>query len=346
MAHANLDTTLKGTLQGEKTRILGRSVEVVLLGTQRSHHCVEDSELQGSQGTDHDASCAQALGAQLHDTGLLGDVHHARGDGAIATSACLVHLGEEGVRRVGDDGGDDTGNDTRAQRDTGVGDCTALRRRAAHAVVDGLGDTTLHGELSHRVRNLLEEDGSEARVEAAHNTFLLDEPGGDTRQAGGVGGVRDRSDAAGLQGAQEDICNELGTGRSSQVDGSSAVPGLLLAHGLHGLDLEELDTAELEPTLDEVADSGGTQTSGKGSDTLLGNDSPEATNHAGVVLDRVQLDSSLHDIDGADGAMGEAAADATCQCGLGVVGEVELGEVGGRHGGKGRGHHSAARKNT
>ena len=57
-----------------------------------------------------------------------------------------------------------------------------------------------------------------------------------------------QSDAGGLQGAQEDISDELGHGGRCQVDGSLVVPGLLVTKVLCELNLEEFDTSELEPT--------------------------------------------------------------------------------------------------
>merc|ERR1712061_95606 len=65
-------------------------VEMELLGAQGPHDRVEDTELQRREGTDHNTARAQALRAQLDDARLLGDVHHARRDGAISTSARLV----------------------------------------------------------------------------------------------------------------------------------------------------------------------------------------------------------------------------------------------------------------
>merc|ERR1712037_353479 len=62
-----------------------RLVEGELLRAQGPHHGVEDTELQRRQGTDHDATGPQALRAQLHDARLLGDVHHALRDRAVAT---------------------------------------------------------------------------------------------------------------------------------------------------------------------------------------------------------------------------------------------------------------------
>merc|ERR1712194_116152 len=82
-----------------------RHVEVELLDAERAHNAVEDAELQGRQGSDHDAPCPEALRAKLANTCLLGDVHHALRDGAVATRTSLVDLGEQRVRGMRDDGG-------------------------------------------------------------------------------------------------------------------------------------------------------------------------------------------------------------------------------------------------
>jgi len=59
----------------------------------------------------------------------------------------------------------------------------------------------------------------------------------------------DEADAAGLVGAEEDVGDELGHGGGGEVDGRLVVPGGLVADGLGDVDLEKLDTTELEPAL-------------------------------------------------------------------------------------------------
>jgi hypothetical protein len=50
--------------------VVGRVVEVELGRAGRVHHDVEEAELAGGEGADHDAPRAQALRAQRHDAGL------------------------------------------------------------------------------------------------------------------------------------------------------------------------------------------------------------------------------------------------------------------------------------
>lgn len=68
----------------------------------------------------------------------------------------------------------------------------------------------------------------------------------------GEGGVRDGLDTDGLEGAQEQVSNELSHSRGGEVDGGSVLPGLPLSELLGEVHLEELDSSELEPSLHEV----------------------------------------------------------------------------------------------
>ena len=61
-----------------------------------------------------------------------------------------------------------------------------------------------------------------------------------------------QADARGLERAEEDVGDELGHGGGAEVDIGAVVPRTLLAHPGREVDLEELDAAELEPTLDNA----------------------------------------------------------------------------------------------
>lgn len=228
--------------------LLPGGVEVELLGAGEIHDKVEEEELAGSESADHHATGAEADGAELDEADLLGDVHQTGGDAAGAASARLVHLGEESVSGVGDDGGGNTGNHTGAEGDGELGGSGELGSGLARRGREDLRSASLHGELGHGVGHLLEQDGAEARVEATHEALLLDELGSGGGEVGGEGGLGDEADAGGLEGAEEHVRDELGSRGSAEVDGVSVVPGLLLAEALGHLDLEELHTSELEPT--------------------------------------------------------------------------------------------------
>jgi hypothetical protein len=135
---------------------------------------------------------------------------------------------------------------------------------------------------------LLEQDGSETRVEGT-NTLSLEDLAEAANQAIGKGGLRDETDTGSLEGAEGDIREELGAGSRGEVDGSAVVGGGLVTDQVNGLLLEQLVSSELESTLEEVTSSGGTETGPDSAGTLIGDDFPEATDQAVVVCDRVEL---------------------------------------------------------
>ncbi len=219
-----------------------------LLSASQVHDHVEQQELTGGQGADHDATGAQAHGAQLGEADLLGDVDQTRGDGSGSSGAGLVDLRQQGVGRVGDDGGAHSGNHTGSQRHTQLGSTDQLGLGLAHGGGHAVGGLALDGELGHGVGHLLEQDGSEAGVESLEETIGGEQLGGTIEQTTGEGGLRHEADAGGLQRAEEDIGDGLGHGGRGQVDGGLVVPGLLVTQVLGELDFEELNTSELEPT--------------------------------------------------------------------------------------------------
>ena len=148
-------------------------MEVEFAGAKGIHDGVEDTELSGGEGTDHDATGEKADGAKVDEASLAGNSHETGHHGALSAGSLLVDLGEEGVGGVGDDGRGNTGNDTRGEGDTDVGSRGKLRGALAHGTVDGIGGGALDGELGHGVGDLLAEDGDKAGVEAA-NTLRLE----------------------------------------------------------------------------------------------------------------------------------------------------------------------------
>ena len=308
--------------------LLGGVVEVELAGTGGVHDDIEDTELSGGEGTDHDATGTEAGEAQLLHAGLLGEVAEAGEDTSGSSGGgALVDHGEEGVGGVGDDGGGNSGGASGGEADGGLGGLGGGINVDVGSGVDVLGGLTLDGELGHGVGDLLEEDGAEAAVESFEDTVVLDDLGEGGHEAGGVGGVGDEADTGGLEGTEEDVGDELGHGGGEQVDGSAVLPSLLLAEVLGEVDLEELNTSELEPALDEVSDGGGAKSGGEGTSALLGDDLAEGAGHTHVVLDGVELHAGLDDVKGAHGGVGDAAADASSKGTLGVVSGVVLGEV-------------------
>ena len=91
-------------------------MEVELGGSEGSHDGVEDTELPGGEGSDHDATGEEPVGAELDHADLSCDASEAGEDGSLSSGSGLVDHGEEGVSRVGDDGGRDSGNHTYDER--------------------------------------------------------------------------------------------------------------------------------------------------------------------------------------------------------------------------------------
>mmetsp|Transcript_18283 Transcript_18283/g.56712 ORF Transcript_18283/g.56712 Transcript_18283/m.56712 type:complete len:378 (-) Transcript_18283:16-1149(-) len=301
--------------------VLGVGVgEVELRGTGGGHHDVKDGELTGREGADHDATGAEAGEAELLEARLLGEVDEARGDGARAAGGRrLVDHRQQGVGRVRDDGGGNTGDGARRQRDGHLGRLGGGLHVGARGGGNGLGGLALDGELGHGVRDLLEQNRAEAGVEALEHAVVLDDLRDRGDEARRELRVRHEADAGGLERAQEDVGDELGARRGHEVDHGAVVPRLLVAEVRRHVDLEELNTAELEPALDEVADGGRAEARGEAGHALLGDDGAEARDHTLVVLLRLELDAGLDDVDGAHGTVGHRAADAAGEGTLDVV---------------------------
>jgi len=77
-------------------------------------------------------------------------------------------------------------------------------------------------------------------------------------------------------------------------------------------------------TLDEVADSGRTQTRGQRTSAFGSYDLAEAANKPGVVLHGVQLDACLYDINWAHATVCDRAAQTTSKGAIEVVAEAVL----------------------
>lgn len=261
-------------------------------GTKSLLDVVVDGELEGGEGTDHDNTGTQAQEETL-DTELTSHGEETRHDGSRAGG--LVDLGEEGIGGLRDDGSSNTSNETRGQVDGGQGGAREVLLGASR-FKDGLGGTLEDDELGHGVGDLLEQDGTESRVESAHDTVLLQDTSKARDKAGSEGGLRDETNTGGLERAESDIGEELcNTGRS-QVDGSAVVDSVLLANSLNEGLLPELVTSKLEGTLQEVTGEGGAESGHESASTLSLDDLTERGNHTLVVDSGLELDASLDDI--------------------------------------------------
>ncbi len=303
-------------------------VEVELLCTRGCHDGVEDGELTGSQRTNHDATCAQTCQAKLLESHFSGQVHQAGHDASRSTGSLgLVDQGQQGIGGVGDDGGGYTGNGTGGKGHGHLGGSTGFLQVDAGGGAQDILGFPLHGELSHGVRYLFEQDWSETGVEAFQSAIMLQNFWERRQQTAGELWVGDQANTGGFQGAQENVSNKLGAGGGKEVDPGFVVPGGLVSIHLGLVDFEELNASELEPTLDKVPNGGGAQTGGQPTDTFFGNYLFETAHHPFVVFDRIQLDTGLDNINWAKGTVGYTTAYTTGNGTFDVVRRAVLAEV-------------------
>lgn len=266
-----------------------------------------DGELEGSEGTDHEETGTDT-GVGSLKTELLGDLDETGSSALARGTRGLVDLGQHGVGRLGDNGGSETSNQTRSQVGNGLGG--GGEGLLGEGVEDGLGDLLEDDELGHGVRNLLEQDGTEARVEST-NTLVLHDLGETTKETVGELGLRDETDTGGLERAEGNVGEELGDTRGTEVDGLTVLRGGLDTEVVNGLLLPELVSTELEGTLDGVTGNGGAETGEEGTSTLVLDDLAEGVDHTLVVDLGVKLDTGLDDIDGGKGTVGDGTAEGT-----------------------------------
>jgi len=139
--------------------------------------------------------------------------------------------------------------------------------------------------------------------------------------------VRDLANAGRFQWAQKNICDELSAPRRTKVDSIAIVPGLLVTELLSKVDLEELEAAKLEPSLDQVAQGGGAKTACQCTHALGCNHLTKTTKQTFVVSDRIELNACLHDIHWTQTSMRNGAAKSSTKGTIEVVCGVVLGPV-------------------
>eukprot|EP00756_Hemistasia_phaeocysticola_P020701 Hpha_TRINITY_DN15734_c2_g3::TRINITY_DN15734_c2_g3_i2::g.40396::m.40396 len=286
-------------------------VEVELLGTDQTHHGVEDTELTSRQGTDHHATRGQAHRAQVQETDLAHDVAQTLEHTAVAARALLVDLGQQGVRRVRDDRSHHARNHTRLQRDDDVLVRGQSLRRRAPRFVDHLRSLALDRELRHRVRDLLAQDRDEPAVESTDQPRLGLHLLRARKHARGVVRLGHQTDTARLVRAQENVRNKLRNGGRRQVDLVAVLPRRLLAQLTTELDLEVLNTAELEPALHKVTLRRRPQTRQQTTSALGRDHAPRTADQTITVRLRVQLDPGLHNVHRHNTTVRDRAAQTT-----------------------------------
>ena len=286
-------------------------VRIIRGSTYRSQSLFEiaiDGKLTSRQRTHHkQTSTKTAEGAT--ETKLLGNAKESAGRALTWSTLGLVNFGEHGVGGLGNDGSCKTGNQTGTKVDG------SLHARAGlllvkHVLVGKFGDLLVNDEFGHGVGDLLEEDGTKARVEGT-DALLAGDLGKARNKAGSEGGLGHQANAGGLERTKGNVSEELGGGRRHAVNGDAVVPGIVVADGVDGLLLEELVTAKLEGALQKVAGKGRAKAGQEGTGAFIPNDLADASDEAAVVGDGVELDARLDDINGRQGAVGDGAADGT-----------------------------------
>eukprot|EP01137_Pigoraptor_chileana_P017996 Opistho-2@76835 len=292
-------------------------------GTENALDVTVDGELAGGEGADHDNPRTETE-VETAEPKLLGKAKEARNN-ASAAALLLVDLREQRVGGLRDDGRRNSRNETAAKVDGHDHAVAQLLLGRRDRSVDGLRGALVHDELGHRVGDLLEENGEEARVEAADHALLTCEAGEAANESVGEGRLRHKANARGLQRAQRNVCEKLGNRRRCKVHGSAVVRRKLHAKVVNRRLLPELVASELEGSLEEVSGKGWADTGKKSTGTLLGDNLLEAIDHALVVDCGLELDAGLDDVDGSEGTVCDGAADGT---GKGEAG-VEVNSLGG-----------------
>ena len=157
---------------------------------------------------------------------LLGDLDQTAGGALSGKTLGLVDLGEHSIGGLGDDGGGEASNETRAKVDGRLG--AAGGSALINGAVNGFADLLIDDEFGHGIRDpvnalielfatiiicdiLLEKDGTEAGIESAHALVLQDlaEAADEAISEGGFG---NETDTGGFERAEGNVGEELGGG--------------------------------------------------------------------------------------------------------------------------------------
>lgn len=202
---------------------------------------VVDEPLKGSQGSDHDDSWTESS-PESHEAELFDKTS----DGSIRI---LVQLRDEGVRRMGDHGtehsGDVSGDEGHCEL-LGLGALsTGLRDDVLVEHLDSLLEAC---ELHHSVRDLARPQRRQTLEESLETLGFVDHRSASTESRRG-GRRRLHTDLDSFHRGQEDVCEELGGRRSSEVDRGSPDVGILFSESRTVDVLEDLVEAELSESL-------------------------------------------------------------------------------------------------
>jgi len=302
---------------------LGGVNKVEFVSSEGAHNNIEDTELSGSQRSNHEPSGGETDSAESVHTFFSSDVSETFEHTTVTTSSLLVNLGEESISGVRDSGSDNTSNNTGLNGYADVLSLGELIRGGSSGGVDHFGSFSLDGELGHSVRNLFAKERDESRVESSNETHFGVEFLSAFHHGSGIVGLGDKSDSAGFIRAEEAISNSFGHSGREKVDLLSVLISLLFSHLSYEVGLEVFDSTEFEPSLDEVSLASGSKTSHETTHTFSGNNLSGDFDHTTVILDGIKLDLCLDDIDGDDTTVSGRAANTTGKGTLKVICKTE-----------------------
>ena len=214
---------------------------------------IVDPPLQTRQRTNHQNTSSQAVPASLPAQHLHRLQHRDLLRG-------VVHLRHARVERMRHQRAEHTGDVARGERHRQLRRLAVrLTRLRQQEAVEQTHDVLERRELHHRVRNLTAPQRHQTLPQRLHTLSTGDLANSRHQLVREVHLRRARLNAhlGGLHRAQEDISNELGRGRSSQVHGVLVVLGSLLSHQVDVEVLEQLVASELEESLHGVTVEGG-----------------------------------------------------------------------------------------
>mmetsp|Transcript_88572 Transcript_88572/g.271124 ORF Transcript_88572/g.271124 Transcript_88572/m.271124 type:complete len:342 (+) Transcript_88572:142-1167(+) len=298
-------------------------VEVEARSAHRHHACVHHCELPRRDEANVNPSRKKTLRAQLDEAGLSGDAaqtHHHR---TLASSALLVHLGQQAVRRLRNRGCRHSCNNTRTKRYRKNTGFAHVRRAFAQSVINLLRHLLLDRKLGHRVRDLLEQHGAESGIEPVDHSHLTNQFLSSGEHAIRVGWIGYGANPTCLVRTQENVCDKLshcGTAQSNHV--TLLISIAFAAAHLREFGLADLNASKLEPTLHEVSLECGHNSREQGCTALFRGNLAHGSQKTRVPRG-LELHARLDDVNRGSTAVGDATAHSATESRLQVVHAIE-----------------------
>ena len=223
---------------------------------------IVDHPLEPSEGTDHDDTDWKTI-PETTKANVLVDAVHGSTD-SFSGLTIGIELADHDIGRVRDDGAEDTGDVTSAERDGGLSALTVVALLARKTVIDHLDDGLEGCELHHGVWDLTTPERVQTLVQTRNcqkstQCQMFHSPCGSfggnylgntiVRSFGEWRHGRLHADLDSLEWTQRNVGEELGGSRSRKVE-----PGLVLVRVLGAGEVrielfEPLVAAVLESTL-------------------------------------------------------------------------------------------------